>query len=138
VQSRYSPFAARLIPTLFLSALGLWFAITRSADFLIGGNIRRPYKRNRVIFVDATGWDAVAIGCVFIALGIINLALGIPDPRRIPVFWNGGGPSNRDDSLRLWEGRDRGCVAVRVERPVGVRGVTRRAGRTGSRRILIA
>jgi hypothetical protein len=91
VQSRYSPFAARLIATLFLSALGLWFAITPWADFLLGGNIRRPYKRNRVIFVDATGWDAVAIGCVFIALGIINLALGIRGPRRIPVFWVGAG-----------------------------------------------
>lgn len=39
--------------------------------------------------MDAKGADAVAIGCVFIALGVLNLSLGIRDRRRIPVFWTG-------------------------------------------------
>jgi hypothetical protein len=44
-----------------------------------------------VIHVDAHGLDAVAIGSVFLALGIINIALGMRTQRRIPVFWCGAG-----------------------------------------------
>lgn len=46
-------------------------------------------RRSKVAHVDAAGLDAIAIGAVFIALGIINLSIGIRDRRRIPVFWTG-------------------------------------------------
>jgi hypothetical protein len=35
--------------------------------------------------------DAVVVGAVFVALGLLNLALGIPGDSRIPVFWAGAG-----------------------------------------------
>ena len=84
-------FRARLLGTIPLCALGLWFAITRQTGFLLGGDPSSSLKSNGVMHVNATGLDAVAIGCFFIALGIINLALGVRGPRRIPVFWTGAG-----------------------------------------------
>jgi hypothetical protein len=81
----------RLVGTIFLCVLGLWFALTGHAKFGLGGDPDSQYKNNHVIHVDARGADAVAIGCFFIALGVVNLALGIRDRRRIPVFWAGAG-----------------------------------------------
>jgi len=69
-----------------LCAIGLTIALLGHAKFTLGGN--RLSGRGSV-FVDARGLDAVVIGCVAIALGIINLAIGIRSQRRIPVFWTG-------------------------------------------------
>jgi hypothetical protein len=84
-------FYARLIGTILLCSIGLWFAVTRQTGFLLGGDIDSQYKKNAVVHVDAKGADAVAIGAFFVALGIVNLALGIRGRRRIPVFWAGAG-----------------------------------------------
>lgn len=81
-------FWVRLFFTILFCGLGLWFAITGRAKFLMGGS-QSQVSNARVTQVDATGFDAVAIGLVAIALGVINLALGIAGPRRIPVFWIG-------------------------------------------------
>ena len=88
---RSSISSARVIGTILLCGIGLWFAVTRHAKFLFGGDPDSTYRRSGIVHVDATGIDAVAIGAVFIALGIINLSIGIRDRRRIPVFWTGAG-----------------------------------------------
>ena len=86
-QTKNEPqFNARLIGTLVCCAIGLWIALSGHANFTLGGN--RLSGRGS-IFVDATGFDAVVIGCVAIAFGIINLSIGFRDRRRIPVFWTG-------------------------------------------------
>lgn len=77
-------FNGRLVGSVVLWSIGLWFTITQHAKFTLGGRRSRPGMP-----VDAHGLDAIAIGCFFLALGIINLALGIRGPRRIPVFWAG-------------------------------------------------
>lgn len=82
---------ARVIGTVLLCAIGLWFAVTQRAKFGLGGNPDSQYKYNKVLHVDANGLDAIAIGIFFVSLGVINLALGIHDRRRIPVFWTGAG-----------------------------------------------
>ena len=82
---------ARVIGTILLCAIGLWLAVTQRAKFGLGGDPDSHYKYNQVMHVDAKGLDAIAIGTFFVALGIINLALGIRDRRRIPVFWTGAG-----------------------------------------------
>jgi len=69
----------------------LWFAITQKTGFMFGGDPDSQYKRSAVMYVDATGTDAIVIGCFFIALGIVNAALGVRGKRRIPVFWTGAG-----------------------------------------------
>ena len=87
VRSSIAP--ARVIGTVLLCGIGLWIAIAQHAKFMLGGDPQSTFKRDRVVHVNATGLDAVAIGAVFIALGIINLSIGIRDRRRIPVFWTG-------------------------------------------------
>ena len=88
-RTKSSPqFNARLIGTTLLCALGIWCAIGGRAHFQLGGD---EYGKSPPIYVDARGIDAFAIGCLFISLGIINLAVGIGGPRRIPVFWTGAG-----------------------------------------------
>jgi len=82
-------FYPRLIGTILLCGLGLWFALTGRARFALGGDADNTFKRNAVIHVNARGVDAVAIGVFFIGLGVVNLALGIRDRRRIAVFWTG-------------------------------------------------
>jgi hypothetical protein len=88
---RLTMFYARLMGTILLCALGLWFAISGKAHFKLGGDPDSIYKSNQVVHVDAHGADAVAIGLFAISLGIINLALGVRDRRRIPIFWTGAG-----------------------------------------------
>ena len=78
----------RLIGTIVLCAIGMWIAASGRAPFRFGGD---EYGKSDPIFVDARGADAIAIGAVIIALGIVNLALAIRGPRRIPVFWSGAG-----------------------------------------------
>jgi hypothetical protein len=80
---------SRIVGTILLCGIGLWLAVTRHAKFQFGGDPDSTYRRSGVIHVNATGADAVAIGAFFIALGIINLAIGIRGHRRIPVFWTG-------------------------------------------------
>jgi hypothetical protein len=82
-------FYPRLIGTILLSGLGLWFAISGHARFGLGGDPDDSFKRDAVIHVNARGLDAVAIGVFFIGLGVVNLALGIRDRRRIATFWTG-------------------------------------------------
>lgn len=77
----------RVFFTFLLTGVGLWYAVTGRAKFALGGD---EYGR-RAIAVDARGLDAVAIGCFFIGLGIVNLALAVAGNRRIPVFWTGAG-----------------------------------------------
>lgn len=81
--------SARVVGTIVLCGIGIWYAAAGQAQFRLGGNTRWPKKS--AIYVDAAGLDAVAIGCFFISLGVINLALGIRGRRRIPVFWTGAG-----------------------------------------------
>jgi len=69
-----------------LCAIGLWIALSGHANFTLGG---RRLSGSGSVFVDAHGLDAVVIGLVPIALGVINLAIGIRSRRRIPVFWTG-------------------------------------------------
>lgn len=78
----------RLAFTLLFFAFGGWYAVTREARFDIGGD---DNSSRRAIHVDAHGMDAVVVGAVFVALGLLNLALGIPGETRIPVFWSGAG-----------------------------------------------
>ena len=78
--------AIRILFTVLLCGMGLWYAINQETGFLLGGE-----TDTEAIHVDATGFDAVVVGAVFIAVGIINLALAIAGPRRIPVFWTGVG-----------------------------------------------
>jgi hypothetical protein len=77
---------ARLVGSVLLFAIGGWYAITHQARFVLGGN---DLSNRGAVNVDAHGLDAVAIGCVFLALGLVNLALGIRGRARIPVFWAG-------------------------------------------------
>ena len=81
-------FYGRLLGSLVLFGLGGWFVVTQEASFRLGGTDGGTGTR-RGTFVDATGLDATAIGCLIIGLGVINLALGIRSGRRIPVFWVG-------------------------------------------------
>jgi hypothetical protein len=78
----------RLAFTLLFFAFGAWCAVTREARFDVGGD---DNSNRRAIHVDAHGMDAVVVGAVFVALGLLNLALGIPGETRIPVFWSGAG-----------------------------------------------
>ena len=78
----------RLAFTLLFFGVGAWYAVTREARFDIGGD---DNSNRRAIHVDAHGMDAVVVGAVFVALGLLNLALGIPGEARIPVFWSGAG-----------------------------------------------
>jgi len=78
----------RLAFTLLFFGFGAWCAITRQARFDIGGD---DLSNRHAIHVDAHGMDAVVVGAVFVALGLLNLALGIPGDSRIPVFWAGAG-----------------------------------------------
>ena len=82
-------FYSRLIGTILLCGLGLWFAFTGRARFGLGGDPDNSFKRNAVVRVDAKGLDAAAIGVFCIGLGVVNLALGIRDRRRIATFWTG-------------------------------------------------
>ncbi|HSP16048.1 MAG TPA: hypothetical protein VLV78_14985 [Thermoanaerobaculia bacterium] len=81
----------RLIGTILLCGIGLWFAVTGHSKFILGGDPDSPTYKKNPIYVDAHGLDAAAIGCFFISLGIINLSLGVRGPKRIPVFWAGAG-----------------------------------------------
>jgi hypothetical protein len=78
----------RLGFTLLLFGLGAWYALTGKARFDIGGD---DLSNRHAIHVDAHGMDAVVVGAVFVALGLLNLALAIPGASRIPVFWAGAG-----------------------------------------------
>ena len=84
-------FNGRLVGSVVLWAIGAWITITRHAKFGFGGDPDSAYKRTQVIHVDAHGLDAIVIGSIFLALGIINIALGMRSQRRIPVFWCGAG-----------------------------------------------
>jgi hypothetical protein len=87
-------FNGRLVGSLVLFALGGWFAVTQRASFTLGGTEGGTGTR-RGTFVDASGLDAIAIGCLIIGLGVINIALGMHSRRRLPVFWAGA-------ALFLW------------------------------------
>ena len=78
----------RLAFTVLFFGVGAWHALTREARFDIGGD---DLSNRHAIHVDAHGTDAVVVGAVFVALGLLNLALAIPGPARIPVFWSGAG-----------------------------------------------
>lgn len=82
-------FYGRLLGSLFLFAMGSWFVITQQANFRLGGQDNPTLESEKGTPVDASGLDAVAIGCAVIGLGTINIALGIASRRRIPVFWLG-------------------------------------------------
>jgi hypothetical protein len=84
-KSPNAEFNARALFSLIFWGVGAWFAISERAHFSLGGD---DYGRH-AINVDARGWNAIAIAAVFFALGIINLAIGIRGPARIPVFWAG-------------------------------------------------
>jgi hypothetical protein len=76
----------RLIGSLVLFAVGAWFALRGEARFTLGGD---DLSNRHPIHVDAHGLDAVAIGCVFLGLGSVNLALGVRGRARLAVFWAG-------------------------------------------------
>jgi hypothetical protein len=76
----------RLPFTALLWGVGLLFSLKQHARFTFGGSDERPG-----LPVDASGFDAIAIGCVFIALGILNLAIAIPRSKATAVFWVGAG-----------------------------------------------
>lgn len=84
-KSPNAEFNMRVFTSLIFWGIGAWFAFAQRAHFLLGGD---EYDRH-AINVDARGWDAIAIACAFVAVGIINLALGVRGPSRIPVFWTG-------------------------------------------------
>jgi hypothetical protein len=74
----------RLPFTALLWGLGFWFMISQHALFTFGGGRRNPGRP-----VDASGIDAIVIGCVFFALGTLNLAIAIPRSKATGVFWVG-------------------------------------------------
>jgi hypothetical protein len=76
----------RLAFSVVLFALATWFAVTGEARFHLGGN---EFSNRRGIAVDAHGIDAVVIGLVLAGVGLLNLALGLRGPARLPVFWTG-------------------------------------------------
>jgi hypothetical protein len=76
----------RLIGSVLLFAIGAWFALSGEARFTLGGD---DLSNRHPIHVDAHGLDAVAIGCVFLGLGSVNLALGVRGRARRAVFWAG-------------------------------------------------
>lgn len=88
---RRQRFYGAVLGTLFLFGLGGWYAITRQAHFHFGGNPNAPMAKAHATTVAAHGWDAVAIGNVFVALGCLNLALGMSGRARKPVFCVGLG-----------------------------------------------
>ena len=87
-KSENAEFNARLLFSIPFWGLGLWMAIRQRAQFTLGGDPDSPTRRNWIP-VDASGWDAIVIGLAFIAVGLLNFALGIRGPQRIPVFWLG-------------------------------------------------
>ena len=76
----------RLAFSLFLFALGGWYAFSRQARFQIGGD---DLSNRHPIPVDAQGLDAIVIGCVFIGVGLVNLAIGVRGRLRRSIFWAG-------------------------------------------------
>lgn len=79
---------ARVAGSLLLFALGGWYALSGEARFTLGGD---DLSNRHPIYVDAHGLDAVVIGCVFVGLGLVNLALGVRGRARLRVFWAGAG-----------------------------------------------
>ena len=76
----------RLAFSLFLLVLGGWYAFSREARFQIGGD---DLSNRHPIRVDAHGLDAVVIGCVFVGVAFVNLAIGVRGRLRRAVFWAG-------------------------------------------------
>jgi hypothetical protein len=76
----------RLVGSLLFFGLGAWYAVSGEARFQLGGD---DLSNRKAIHVNAHGMDAVAIGCVFVAAGLVNLALGLRGPARLRVFWAG-------------------------------------------------
>jgi hypothetical protein len=73
---------------LLFFGFGAWQMATQRAQFLIGGRSGSPHRGIRV---NAAGLDAVVIGFVFVALGLLVLVEGIRGPARIKAFWCGTG-----------------------------------------------
>jgi hypothetical protein len=94
---------ARVVGTVILCAIGLWIVLSGRAKFTVGGDPDSPTNTRHPIYVNAHGLDAMVIGCVPIALGIINLALAVRGPRRIPVFWTGAGLLIATILYGLWQ-----------------------------------
>jgi len=96
---------ARLIGSVVLFAIGGWYAITHEARFVLGGS---DLSNRGAVNVNAHGLDAVAIGCVFLGLGLVNLALGLRERRaRLGVFWAGAAVLAATVLYGLWYiGRD--------------------------------
>lgn len=76
----------RVFITIIFCALGSWAIIGQRAKFNLGGD---DNSSRRAIHVDAHGVDAIAIGVFVFGAGIVNLAAGLRDHRRIPIFWTG-------------------------------------------------
>jgi hypothetical protein len=74
-------FYSRVLGSLFLFGLGLWFTLDDEARFSMGGR--------RAIHVDPEGYGAIAVSLFFFGLSIVNLALGFRGRGRIPIFWAG-------------------------------------------------
>jgi len=77
---------ARLAGSLLFFGFGAWYAISGEARFTLGGD---DYSNRHPIHVDAHGLDAIVIGCVFVGIGLVNLALGVRGRARLHVFWAG-------------------------------------------------
>jgi hypothetical protein len=77
-------FLTSVIGSVFLFALGGWFAITQKANFTIGGTDTR-----RGSLIDLEGPGAIALGTAIIGVGIMNIAFGMVTDRRKTVFWVG-------------------------------------------------
>jgi hypothetical protein len=73
--------------SLLLFGMGAFYALTGEARFDLGGD---DTSNRRAIHVNAHGVDAVAIGCVFVAIGLVNLANGLRGRARLRAFWAGG------------------------------------------------
>ena len=66
---------------LVLFGLGAWYVVTGEARFDIGSRRR--------IHVNAHGADAVAIACVFFAVGLLSAGQGMRHPWRARLVWPG-------------------------------------------------
>ena len=76
----------RIAFSVLLFGMGAYYALTGEARFDIGGD---DNSNRHAIHVNAHGLDAVVVGGVFVAIGLVNLALGLRGRGRLRAFWAG-------------------------------------------------
>jgi hypothetical protein len=84
-RGEWAPYV-RIAFSVLLFGMGAYYALTGEARFDIGGD---DNSNRHAIHVNAHGLDAVVIGGVFVAIGLVNLALALRGRGRLRAFWAG-------------------------------------------------